>query len=245
MVLALPWTIDMEEAVVIHCPEIPIHLFNNASNIHVNEDETEDLVNRVINFFSSKGFPFACFRISPITYPRSFTSLLEKHGFERKPEYDESIMVLQKELLKDRLNPSIDIKEVSEDEVDLFTSLLLAIFEMSTEWKKAVNNMILGLMRNGAKHYLACVDEKPVGVTTLFSSQKTGGIFNVGTVKENRRRGIGTSLTAHAFLDSVDKGNDLHTLQAEKGGYAERLYQGIGFEIDHTVSYFVKNLATD
>jgi predicted GNAT family acetyltransferase len=71
---------------------------------------------------------------------------------------------------------------------------------------------------------------------------KTGGIFNVGTLKEYRNHGIGTALTAKALLDSVDEGNDLHTLQTIKGGNAERLYQQIGFKTDHTVTFFVKKL---
>lgn len=69
---------------------------------------------------------------------------------------------------------------------------------------------------------------------------KTGGIFSVGTLKEYRRRGVGTTLTVHAVMDSIDEGNNLHTLQTAEGGYAERLYKKIGFVIDHTTSYFVK-----
>jgi len=52
---------------------------------------------------------------------------------------------------------------------------------------------------------------------------KTGGIFIVGTLKEYRRRGVGTTLTVHVVMDSIKQGNNLHTLQAEKGGNAERL----------------------
>jgi ribosomal protein S18 acetylase RimI-like enzyme len=59
-------------------------------------------------------------------------------------------------------------------------------------------------------------------------------------LKEYRRRGIGTTLTSHAIMNSINEGNNLHTLQADKGGYAERLYEKIGFEIDHTASYFLK-----
>ena len=87
---------------------------------------------------------------------------------------------------------------------------------------------------------MAYAEGKPIGTTTLFSLMKTGCILNVGTLKEYRKHGIGTTLTVKALLDSVDEGNDLHTLQAAKGGDAERLYQRIGFEINHTVAYFVK-----
>jgi ribosomal protein S18 acetylase RimI-like enzyme len=97
-------------------------------------------------------------------------------------------------------------------------------------------------MRKGAKLYLAYVEGKPVGTSGLLSLMKTGGIFFVGTLEEYRRRGIGTTLTAHTVMDSIREGNDLHTLQTEKGGNAERLYRKIGFVTDHTISYYVKNL---
>jgi len=240
LVLTLLFTMDMNGAVVIHCPEMPLPLFNNATSINVNEDEAENLLIRVINYFSSRGFPFACFRISPLTRPKSFTSLLEQYGFERKPEHEQSVMVFQGKSLEDKLNPAVKIKEISEDEINLFDRLLIASFEMPSEWKAVFDKINLEWMRKGAKHYLAYVEGKPVGTTTLISLMKTGGIFSVGTLKEYRRRGIGTTLTVHALMDSIDKRNDLHTLQATKGGDAERLYQKIGFEIDHTISYFVK-----
>jgi len=230
----------MNGAVVIHCPEMPVPLFNNATNINVDDDEAENLLNRVINYFSSRGFPFACFRISPLTHPRSFTSLLEHYGFERKQGYEQSVMVFQEEPLEDKLNPAVKVKEISEEEIDLFDRLLITSFEMPIEWKEVFDKITLEWRRKGAKHYLAYVEGKPVGTTTLFSLMKTGGIFSVGTLKEYRRRGIGTTLTVHALMDSIDEGNDLHTLQTTKGGDAERLYKKIGFEIDHTISYFAK-----
>jgi len=242
LVLTVPWSTDIDGAIVIHCPEMPVPLFNNATRINVKEDEAENLLNRVLNYFSSKRFPFACFRISPLTRPRSFTSLLEHHGFERKPEHEQSVMVFKGKLLEDRLNRAINVKEISEDEIDLFDRLLITSFEMPIEWKEVFDKINLEWMRKGAKHYLAYVEGKPVGTTTLISLMKTGGIFNVGTLKEYRRRGIGTTLTVHALMDSIDERNDLHTLQATKGGNAERLYQKIGFQIDHTISYFVKKL---
>jgi GNAT superfamily N-acetyltransferase len=241
LVLTLPWVIDMNGAVVIHCPEMPVPLFNNATSINVNEDEAENLLNKVINYFSSRGFPFACFRISPLTHPRSFTSLLECYGFERKPEHEQSVMVFKEKPLEDKLNPAVKVEEISKDEIDLFDRLLIRSFKMSIEWKEVFNKINLEWMRKGAKHYLAYVEGKTVGTTTLISLMKTGGIFSVGTLKEYRRRGVGTTLTVHALMDSINEGNDLHTLQATKGGDAERLYQKIGFKIDHTISYFVKD----
>ena len=243
LVLTVPLAKDVSGAVVACYPELPILPFNHAADINVNESEAENLLKRVIKHFSSRGSPFVCFRISPLTRPRTFNSFLENHGFEKKGE--ESVMVFQGKQIEEKLNLDIKVKEISETEIDIYNKLLLTIFEMPIEWKSGLDKLILEWMRIGAKCYLAYVKGKPVGTNFLFSSTKTGGIFNVGTTKEYRRRGIGTTLTLHAVSDSIKEGNNIHTLQTEKGGNAERLYRNIGFEVDHTVSYFVKKFQAE
>ena len=238
LVLTFPSGTDVNGAVVTYYPEVPMLVFNHAADINVDEDEAENLLNRVTEYFLSRGFPYACFRISPLTRPRSLTYILEDHGFERKEE--QSVMVFKGKQVDDKINPEVKVKEISESEIDAYNRLLLTIFEMPLEWKEGWDRLILETMRKGSKCYLAYVEGKPVGTCVLVSLAKTGGIFNVGALKEYRRRGIGTTLTVHAVMDSIKEGNNLHTLQAAKGGNAERLYKKIGFVIDHTTSYFVR-----
>lgn len=240
LVLALPQAKDMNGAVVTCYPEVPFFFFNHVADINVNEDEAEKLLNKVTKYFVSKGSPYIWFRVSPLTRPKSFTSLLEDNGFERDDE--RSVMVFKGRQMEDKLNPEIKVKEISESEIDVYSKLLLTIFEMPLEWKKGFDRVFLESMRKGLKCYLAYVEGKPVGTCAWFSLMKTGGIFDVGTLKEYRRRGIGTTLTVHAVMDSIKEGNNLHHLQTAKGGNAERLYKKIGFKIDHTTSRFVKKL---
>lgn len=151
-------------------------------------------------------------------------------------------MVFKREQVKIKPNPEVKIKEISERNINIYTELFLTNFEMPIEWKKAVDAIALNWIQRGWKCYLAYVRERPVGTCLLSSLSKSGGIFNVGTLKQYRRRGIGTALTLQALIDSIDEGNDLHILETVKGGNAERLYKKIGFEIVHSISYFVKEI---
>jgi GNAT superfamily N-acetyltransferase len=234
----LPGATKIKGALVAHFPEIPIHITNHATHINVKEDEATNLIKRVTQYFSSRNFPYTCFRISPLTRPKSFSSLLKEHGFKKKA--DDSIMIFKGSQLEKKLNPEAKVKEISKREIDLYDKLLISSFEMPKEWKQGWDRLFLQLMQQGMKFYVAYVDKKPVGTSALLSIEKTGGIFNVGTLREYRRRGIGTTLTVHALLDSVEEGNNLHTLQTEAGSAAERLYKNIGFTIDHIVSFFTK-----
>ena len=238
LVLTLPQAKDVNEAVVACYPEVPLPQCNHAADINVKEDEAENLLKRVTRYFLSRGSPYVYFRISPLTRPTSFGSFLENHGF--KKEREESVMVFKGKQVEDKLNPEVKVKEISGSEIDVYNKLMLTIFEMPFEWKEGLDKLFLEWIRKGAKLYLAYVEGKPVGTCALFSLLKIGGIFNVGTLEEYRRRGIGTTLTVHAIMDSIKEGNNLHILQTAKGGNAERLYRKIGFETDHTISWFVK-----
>ena len=136
--------------------------------------------------------------------------------------------------------PFVIIEEVSESEIDEYIELFVTIFKVPIEFKEGLRRMFSTRMRRGDKFHLAFVEDKPVGIYDSSSLNGTGGIFSVGTLEEYRRRGIGTALTIHGITNSINEGNDLHTLQTDEGGYAEQLYKKIGFEIDHVVSYFMK-----
>lgn len=239
-VLTIPFAEEVKGAVLTCYPELPAFHFNHAASINVKDEETDHLLKMVTKYFQARGSIDVCFRTSPITRPRTFISFLENNGFERKLE--ESVMVFKGKHLKDKLNPEIKIEEISEREIDVYAELFLTNFEMPTEWKKGIKRLALNWIQQGWKCYLAYSKEKPVGTCLLSSLGRTGGIFNVGTLKEYRRQGIGTTLTVRAIMDSIDEGNSLHTLETDKGGNAERLYEKIGFESDHTISYFAREI---
>jgi len=237
-----PFETDLDGAVLVYNPDVPIFVVNHLACVDVNESEVGSLLNRVIEYYSSRDFPYVCFRISPITHPKSFAALLVDQGFEKK--LDQSVMVFTGKQVDEKLNPDVIIKEISESEIDEYIKLFLEIFVVPIELKDGLQRMFLARMRRGDKFHLAFVEDNPVGIYDFSSLNRTGGIFSIGTLKEYRRRGIGTTLTLHAIMKSINEGNDLHTLQADKGGYAERLYEKMGFEIDHTISYFLKETTT-
>jgi GNAT superfamily N-acetyltransferase len=237
-----PFETDLDGAVLVYNPDVPTFVVNHVACVNVDESEVESLLHRVIEYYSSRDFPYVCFRISPITHPKSFAALLVDQGFEK--QLDESVMVFTGKQVDEELNPDVIIKEISGNEIEEYIKLFLTIFGAPTEVKDGLQGMFLTRMRRGDKFHLAFIEDKPVGIYDFSSLNRTGGISNIGTLKEYRRRGIGTTLTLHAIMTSINEGNDLHTLQTDKGGYAVRLYEKVGFEIDHTISYFLKETTT-
>lgn len=234
----------LEGATLVCNPEIPLYVLNHAACIKSNEDDCSKLINRVEEYFRLRQLPFVCFRTSSMTRPKSFVSLLESASFE--PKSEQSVMVLKKAEITENENAKVVIKRVnSYSDVDVFDKLMLTIFEMPTEWKRSFDEFTRICMQSGWRFYLANYLGKPVGTCALFSSGKIGGIFNVGTLPEYRKMGIGTALTLQALRDSADSGNKVHTLQAETGGNAQRLYEKVGFEVDHLTRFFAKQIMAE
>jgi GNAT superfamily N-acetyltransferase len=237
-VRVFPETVEVEGATVAHFLQIPVALFNHATNINIAEGKAEVFIQAITDNFSSIGLPFVCCRVSPLT-PLSFVSFLERHGFEKESE--QSIMVFDGKLLGNSANSRVTVKDTND--VDTFDRLVVKGFEMPSEWKEAFDKLVAPFKGKNVKHYLAYLDNRPVGTASLFSASKVGCIINVSTLREYRKQGIATELTIYAVSESVKAGNNLLTLQTEKGSEAERLYRKIGFEIDHTVSFLIKKLS--
>ena len=239
-VLTFPQAKNVKGAVISCYPVIPMPQCNSAADINVKEDEAEDLLNRVTKHFQTAGSSVVRFRITPLTCPRTFASFLESHGFEREGE--ESIMVFKEGRLEEKLNRQVDVRRISESEVDVGNRIMLDVFEFPSVLKEEFAKFLLSWMQKKGRFFVGYVGGKPVGTSFLFSLMKIGGIFSVGTLSEFRKRGIGTTLTVHAVLESIKEGNDLHTLQTARGGDAEKLYKKIGFGVDHTISWYIKKL---
>ncbi len=75
---------------------------------------------------------------------------------------------------------------------------MFSIFEMPNELKDGFNRLILQSIRKGLNCYIGSIDDEPVGICGLFSSVKVGEIYAVGTLKDYRGGGIGT--TVHCKL---------------------------------------------
>jgi GNAT superfamily N-acetyltransferase len=232
---------EVNGAVIACWPEIPSFRLNHAADIDVTEQDAEVLVSRVTEYFLSRGVLSFGFRVSPLTRPRQFVSILERRGFDRKDE--DSVMVFRGERPGDIADSAVDIREIDENDIDTFSQVSVTAYETLSEWKGGFDRLFLQRIQRGGRHYLDHVGGVPVGTCALLSSARTGGIFSVGTLKEYRGKGIATAMTLRAVRDSFDEGNILHTLQAERSGHAERLYRRMGFEIDHTVAYFVKTVS--
>ncbi len=82
-------------------------------------------------------------------------------------------------------------------------------------------------------YYTGHMDGRPVATAMRFTSHRIAGVFNVSTIPEYRRRGIGEAITARAALDGRAQGCLASYLIASEMGRST--YERIGYR--HAVTY--------
>lgn len=75
--------------------------------------------------------------------------------------------------------------------------------------------------------FVARLDGRPVGTSIAIRTSDVVGVYAVGTVKEARRRGVGTASTWAAVAAGRDWGSDTIVLQSSEMGF--RAYSAMGF----------------
>ena len=127
------------------------------------------------------------------------------------------------------LNPKVTIRQVTTvPDLTALCALMNAVFDFSLR-EVAKRFPVPQLKDNRIKHWLAFLDERPVGAGTVVSVGNVNSLWNVCTVDNYRRQGVATTLVHHMLTNARANGSTASMLYST--AYAYKFFARFGFEI--------------
>jgi GNAT superfamily N-acetyltransferase len=130
------------------------------------------------------------------------------------------------------LNPAVIIERVlTVPALTAFCSLINAVFDFSLPdiVKLYSAAHFKDELKHTLRHYLAFIDEKPVGAGTIICINGAASVWNMCTLDEYRRQGVATTLLHRMLSDAAESDYRLTMLYSTPLAY--HLFNKLGFDI--------------
>lgn len=183
---------------------------------------TNEEIDDAIRFFSSKNLPFIWW---------SSAKILESKNFQFGGILTGVALDLSKELPTQQEPVHIKIKKVeSIKDLQAFTSLA-AVFALTPKATQQWLDLNIALLqKNKQINFLAFYHEIPVGTVTLATEGPYVSIWNLVTLAEYRKRGIGTALVQAALQEAKSLKCDHAMAILMPKGMASGIFAKLGFK---------------
>lgn len=230
----------IEGALLLYSDKIEDFFWNYAAEIDIDKERMKELVKTIIGFYKSKNRAPAIY-ITPLTKPNNLAEYLKKLGFELK--FTDAWMLYESTPKKKvQTSSNFSIREVkNKNDMELFVRIFNESYGgapsegepyagLSAYYGEALKEAFLKPHPNKKIiNYLAYIDNKALGIGSFISLHGYGGIYNLGTIPEYRKKNVGTAISMKAIEDSIKYNIKVLFLQTEKGSYVEKFYSQLGF----------------
>jgi GNAT superfamily N-acetyltransferase len=203
---------------------VPLPLFNGAIGMPLGND-IEDAVGEVLEPFDAAAAPL----LWVLPHDPAVASVLAARGFETGSGTPGMTMALA-DLPRLNAPRGTSIEEVDGDPDALGDAAMIALTTNGLP-PDAVDPYLEALEgladRATIRTFLAKRDHAPLATSTLVSAAGVAGLYNVGTLPDARRTGLGRLVSIAALEAGRDAGFRVAVLQSSQLG--EPVYRSIGF----------------
>jgi GNAT superfamily N-acetyltransferase len=207
--------------------DIPFPLFNSVLRAQLAANHVDTAIETAIARCKSRKVSMLWWT-GPQTRPPDLGKHLERHGFIQ----EDSMPGMAADLSGLRVNlptPSgFHIQRVADDAtLKLWSQICGTGFGMPDFVAEAFYDLISHVGLETMQAYLGWLDETPVATSLQVFAAGVAGIYNVATVPEARRQGIGAEMTAYALREARLLGYQVGILGASEMGV--EVYRSLGF----------------
>jgi len=222
-----------DDVIITSTRLFPTPEVNHACLLRATPETADSLITEVMDYFKSRKMPVNVF-VSPACTPPDLAERLLKWGF-REQEEKEAWMVLN---LPDfeipPASPKVVVRRVTKREALAFAKVYLASFGMPVIFAPFMALLMrpsIGL--SDIHHYIALVDDKPVGVCLWYSYTDIGCLGGAGVLPTHRGKKVATSLAVKAVTEAKEQGVNTMMVQTVNPKL-ERLLRMSGFKTAFT-----------
>jgi GNAT superfamily N-acetyltransferase len=208
---------------------LPHFLLNGVVEARYDGPDPEAWIDEALAPFSARRVPMLWIT-DPMSLPIDLEERLLARGLQRT--VDSPGMAVDLARVSDDLPSAVQVRRVDRDDAELQRAMRLVsdVFEMPEfvgRYLLDVFAALPGEQREQVRNYVALVGGRLVGASSMFMLAGVAGIYNVVTVPDARRLGVGTALTATPLLEARVMGYRAGVLQSSEMGFG--VYREIGF----------------
>jgi ribosomal protein S18 acetylase RimI-like enzyme len=213
-------------------PGVPVPLFNHVYFTRIAEEEDIDArIEAIVGGFAEREVPFM-WSVSPFTRPADLGARLESRGLslvDELPGMAVDLQALQEDVSfptafvmervseTEALKECIEVMRVGFDLPEITSEVMFEVFTT------------VGLGEDSPlRSYVGRLDGQVVAASSLLVSAGVAGVYNVVTIPEARKQGLGTAVTLEALRDGRELGYRIGVLQSSALGLS--IYRRLGFE---------------
>lgn len=213
-------------------PGVPVTLFNHAYFTRLAQGADIDArIGAVVGSFAEHEVPFM-WTVGPFTQPSDLGERLQSRGLSHADELPGMAVDLHALNGDVSLPSGLVVERVSDEEALRECIEVMRVgFELpeltSEVFFEAFTAVGLG-EESPLRSYLGRLDGRAVAASSLLAAAGVGGIYNVATLPEARRQGLGAAVTMGALRDARELGYRIGVLQSSRMGFG--VYRRLGFE---------------
>ena len=194
-----------------------------------------DTLSAIENYFGASGEPYSLLTIDGLV--AGAYEWLVDHDFVELNSSPAMWLDLPEERWQ-QSPPALTIRQVAtEADLVAFRHVLNRVFAIPpAELELIMSDRALQVP--DVRHYVAWAGEQAVGSTSLVLSTQAAGIWNVGTMYDYRRQGIGVEMMHHALAEAAGLGYQSSMLLASAQGLP--LYERLGYKTISTARMFTQ-----
>jgi GNAT superfamily N-acetyltransferase len=207
---------------------LPFPLFNSVISARLDDTAAGAVIDARIRDCRDRNVPLLWWT-GPSTTPANLGARLERRGFLLEPAIGMAGDVPR--ITAQPAAAEINIEAVRDAAALATWSRVLCLsFGAPQAFGEAFADLAsaVGLGPSSSfRHFLGYVNGEPVATCSLFLGAGVAGVYDVGTVPERRRRGIGAAITRAAIADAATSGYRMAILHSSALGAA--MYRALGF----------------